>query len=113
MKKVFAAAAFVAALSMTGSGCYHNTITMGTTPEAFPTHNEQWRLYFIHGLVNINSDIHLGQTCPNGVARIETRTSFLNVLLFGLSAMVVTPKTTQVWCNTNRAEITVETDKNL
>jgi len=78
------------------SGCYHATIDTGRTPS--PTVIEQaWAPGWIYGLVPPKS-VSTAQQCPSGVAKVETKLSFLNQLVSGLTFGIFTPMHIKVTC---------------
>ncbi|WP_353268803.1 Bor family protein [Gemmatimonas sp.] len=86
MRKVTAIA--VAASALLLSGCYHAVIDTGRAPNG-TTVERAWAHGFLWGLVP-PSVTETAQKCPGGVAKVETKHSFLNglagVVTYGLYA---------------------------
>ncbi len=78
------------------AGCYHATITTGATPSSV-TIDHKWASSWIYGLVP-PATVETAQQCPAGVARVETRLSFLNQLVGLLTIGIYTPMDIRVTC---------------
>lgn len=78
------------------SGCYHAQVVTDKTPSTTVIDN-QWAMSFVFGLVP-PPVVETAQQCPNGLARVETRISFLNGLVAALSANIITPMHIRVTC---------------
>lgn len=78
------------------SGCYHATIDTGLTP-SLQTIERPWAHGFLYGLVP-PSIVETQQRCPTGVARVETRLSFLNQVANILTFRIYTPMSIKVTC---------------
>lgn len=78
------------------SGCFHAQITTGLTPAA-QTIEKPWAMSFIYGLIPPPITETAAQ-CPRGVSKVETRISFLNGLVAGLTFSLVTPMEIRVTC---------------
>ena len=89
----FAPAVVAAALL---SGCYHATIETGK-PASSTTISKPWAHGFVYGLVP-PSAVETASRCPNGVARVETRLSFLNQLASALTFGLYSPMQIDVTC---------------
>ena len=61
------------------SGCYHATIDTGL-PRGTQTIEQPWASGWVFGLVPPET-VEAASRCPNGVARVETTLSFLNLLV--------------------------------
>jgi hypothetical protein len=85
------------------AGCFHATVETGLTPGT-ETIEKPWAASFIYGLVP-PSTVNAASTCRSGVARVETKQSFLNGLVHGLTFGIFTPMTIKVTCAASRAEI--------
>jgi hypothetical protein len=86
----------VVGAALLASGCYHAQVTTGAT--AGPTViDTPWAMGFVYGLVP-PAAIDAAAACPNGVARVETRLSFLNQLVGALSAGIITPMHITITC---------------
>lgn len=78
-----------AAAALCLTGCYHAVIETGAPPSD-KTVSQPWTPSFVYGLVPppvVNS----ASQCPNGVARVETQHSFLNVLAAMVTFSLYTP----------------------
>jgi len=78
------------------AGCYHATINTGRQPSG-QTINRPWAHSFIGGLVP-PAVVETASACPNGVARVETQHSFLNMLAAFVTFSIYTPMTITVQC---------------
>ncbi len=77
-------------------GCYHATIETGLVPSEQVV-EDKWADGWVLGLVPPEA-VETASRCPNGVARIETRLSFLNQLVGGLTFGIYTPMVIKVTC---------------
>ena len=84
----------VAALVL--SGCYHATVVTDAEPSA-QTIERPWAHSFIAGLVP-PSTVETAQQCPNGVAQVETKLSFLNMVATALTFNIYSPMSITVTC---------------
>ena len=82
------------------SGCYHATIETGLAPSP-ETVEVPWAASWIIGLVPPKT-VETAQQCPNGVAVVETKQSFLNGLVGALTAGIFTPIHITVTCAAGR-----------
>ncbi|MBI4520167.1 MAG: Bor family protein [Gemmatimonadetes bacterium] len=94
MRYVGSAVTAIAVLML--SGCYHATIDTGLTP-SLQTIERPWAHGFVYGLVP-PSTVETQQRCPTGVARVETRLSFLNQVANILTFSIYTPMSIKVTC---------------
>lgn len=78
------------------SSCYHAQITTDKQPSGEVIEN-QWAHSFVYGLVP-PSEVEASSKCDNGVARVETKISFLNGLVRSLTGGLYTPMTITVTC---------------
>ena len=78
------------------TGCYHAKITTDKNPSNKTIENT-WAHGFIFGLVP-PSTVETAQQCPNGVSVVETKISFLNGLVSGITFNLYTPMTIEVTC---------------
>ena len=76
--------------------CYHATIETGLAPGP-QTIRDGFANAWIYGLVP-PSTVETMERCPNGVARIETRLSFVNQLVNFLTLGIYTPMEIVVTC---------------
>ena len=86
----------VLAAALTTGACYHATIETGLAPSGQVVENK-WAMGWVHGLVP-PSTVNTQAQCPNGVSKVETQLSFLNQLVTGLTAGIVSPMTITVQC---------------
>ena len=91
------------------SGCYHAVIDTGRAPNG-TTIQRPWAHGFIAGLVP-PSVTETAKQCPSGVAKVETKHSFLNGLVAGLTYGIYTPMTITVTCAGNAADAGIPTVK--
>jgi hypothetical protein len=87
-------AAVVAAVGT--AGCYHAVVETGRTPNGTIV-EDKWADSFLEGLVPPDA-INTAEQCPNGVAKVETRHSFTNLLVGVLTWGVYTPMHITVHC---------------
>lgn len=88
--------ATVLAFAFLLSGCYHATVVTGEQPGT-QTIEQPWATSFINGLVP-PATVDATQQCTNGVARVETRLSFLNQIVTGLTLGIYSPMSITVTC---------------
>ena len=88
------AAAVVAAFALTG--CYHAVIQTGR-PESTDVISIKWANGFIYGLVP-PPIVETASRCTNGVAKVETQHSFLNMLAQFVTFGLYTPIQIDVTC---------------
>lgn len=86
----------VALIAVTVSGCYRATVDTGLVPSG-QTVSQDWAHSFIGGLVP-PSTVETATRCPNGVARVETQLSFLNMLVGAITGGIYTPMSINVQC---------------
>ena len=85
------------------SGCYHVTVVHnkpGVTQQAAaaPTVVEKpFSHSFIYGLVP-PAELNVKDQCPNGASKVETKQSFLNGLVAGITYSLYTPVSVKVTC---------------
>jgi len=79
-------------------GCYHATVETGRAPSGQTVENA-WAHSFIGGLVP-PSTVNTASECPDGVARVRTQLSFLNMLAGALTFGIYSPMTITVDCAT-------------
>ena len=88
------AAAVVAAFALTG--CYHAVINTGR-PESTDVISIKWANGFVYGLVP-PPVTETAARCTNGVAKVETQRSFLNILAHIVTFGLYTPMQIDVTC---------------
>lgn len=77
------------------SGCYRADITTGLTPSGEVIEDE-WVLGFVGGLAMVD-DVD-ASACTNGIAKVMTRQSFLNLLVNVLTWGIVSPMEARIEC---------------
>ena len=85
-----------ALIAVMGSGCYRATIDTGLIPSG-QTIEQPWAHSFIAGLVP-PATVETASRCPNGVARVETQLSFLNMVANVVTFGLYSPMTITVRC---------------
>lgn len=88
------------------SGCYHAKISTGLEPSA-QEYDKPFASSWIFGLVPPDL-VQAQEECPNGVARVETRLSFVNMLVGNLTFGIYTPMHINVTCAAATADISSE-----
>ena len=78
------------------SGCYHAIIETGR-PQSGTMIERKWAHSYLAGLVP-PSTTETASRCPNGVAKVETHHSFLNLVAEWVTFFIYSPLTIQVWC---------------
>lgn len=95
MKQLPATAAVLGVL-LAATGCYHAVIDTGKPP-APQTVERPWAPSFVNGLVP-PPVVETAARCPNGVSRVETQLSFLNMVVDFLTLGIFTPMSIKVTC---------------
>lgn len=85
------------------TGCYHAQVTTGLEPSA-QVYEDTMAHGFLFGLIP-PSIVRAQDECSNGVARVETRISFINGLLSTITFNLYTPMHIKVTCASARADI--------
>lgn len=78
------------------AGCYHATVDTGVAPSSVVI-EKRWASGWILGLVP-PSTVETAARCPSGVARAETKLSFLNQVVSILTLSIYTPMEIRVTC---------------
>ena len=78
------------------SGCYHVTVDTGRAPSG-QVIEEKWAHSFLGGLVPPET-VETASRCPGGVARVESKLSFLNLVAGAITGGLYTPMTIEVAC---------------
>ena len=78
------------------AGCYHYTVISGA-PASAQKIELPWQKSWVFGLVPPDT-IKSQQTCPQGIAQFETKHSFLNGLVSGITYSIFTPIHPTVTC---------------
>ena len=92
-------AAALGLVLLTGA-CYHATIETGLQPNGTKI-QEKWAMSFAWGLVPPET-VETASKCPDGVARVETKLSFMNGLVNFLTGGIVSPMSIEVECGAKR-----------
>lgn len=79
------------------SGCFHASIETGAAPSAMVI-EKPWAPAFVYGLVPPPTVQTQAQCGAKGVSKVETRISFLNGLVSGLTFSLFTPMHIKVTC---------------
>ena len=95
MKKAYRLIVGVAAVFV-ATGCYHATIETGL-PAGSQMVSNNWAHGWLWGLVP-PSTVNTAKGCPNGVAKVETQHSFLNMLGSFITWSLWTPMQIDVTC---------------
>jgi len=93
------------------SGCYHAQVTTGLEPSA-QVYEETFASAWINGLVP-PSLVRAQDECSNGVARVETRLSFVNMLVGFLTFSIYTPMHIKVTCAASSSGVNQMNNTNL
>jgi len=88
--------ALLATAALLLSGCYHTNITTGK-PASDQVVEEEWASSFINGLVP-PGEISTAEECENGVAQVETKLSFLNMVVGSVTGGLYSPMHIKVTC---------------
>lgn len=86
----------LAALVFASAGCYHATIDTGLEPSD-QVLRKGFARSWIYGLVPPDI-VDTAAKCPHGVARVETRISFVNGLVGAITFNIFTPMEITVTC---------------
>jgi hypothetical protein len=86
----------LAVIAVTVAGCYNAKIETGL-PHSDQKIEDHWADSWIAGLVP-PSAVETAEKCPNGVAKVETKLSFLNQLVGVLTLGIYTPMYIEVTC---------------
>lgn len=78
------------------AGCYRVTYNNPNSQMNGQVHREKGH-FFLYGLVG-HKDIPVYAMCPQGVAQIRSKHSFVDMLLFGLTVGLYSPRTYVVRC---------------
>lgn len=90
------------------TSCYHAQITTDKQPSNNVI-EKPWAHSFVFGLVP-PSEVATASECPNGVAKVETKISFLNGLVSGITFNLYTPMHITVTCAAGSGMSAVEED---
>lgn len=93
----------LALVVLVGTACFHQVVQTGRT--AGPTViDKPWVSGWLWGLV-ANDEVDVRQSCPMGVATVETEQSFLNGLVGGLTLGIYTPQHVRITCASGSASL--------
>ncbi len=95
-RKAVARLVTAAAATVVLTGCFHYTVVSGA-PAAQTKVDIPWQKSWVAGLVPPDT-IQSRETCPQGIASFETKHSFLNGLVRGLTYSIFTPIHPTVTC---------------
>ena len=80
-------------------GCMNHTyVNPSATPEAEASYSGSYH-HIIFGLIDLSKEVNLEQVCPNGVAKIENKQSFVNGLVTCITGNIYSPTSVKVWCS--------------
>ncbi|MDX1640103.1 MAG: hypothetical protein R3220_00300 [Balneolaceae bacterium] len=94
------------ALALLMSGCYHAQVTTGLE-ESNQVYKKAWATSFIAGLIP-PATIDATEHCNNGVAKVETRHSFLNLVAQAITFSIFSPMEITVTCASASADISAD-----
>lgn len=88
----------IAAMTFALAACSTQTFNMGRTGSAMPK-TDNMQTFFVYGLGQ-NQTINAAEVCggANKVAKVESKMTFLNGLLGGLTFGIYTPRQAMVYC---------------
>jgi len=101
MRRATVALLCVSAIAL--SGCFHAVVETGRAPAGEPIVTP-WAHAFIYGLVP-PAITETAKKCPTGVAKVETKQSFLNGLVGAITWGIYTPMTISYTCAKSGAEL--------
>lgn len=87
---------FMMVMSISFISCYNASVITDKAPSSVVI-DKPWALGFVYGLIP-PATIDASQTCENGIAKVETKLSFLNQLVNGLTFGIVSPMHITVTC---------------
>ncbi|MDR8393165.1 Bor family protein [Aliifodinibius sp. S!AR15-10] len=91
------------------SGCYNAKVTTGLEPSA-KEYEQSFASSWIYGLVPPKT-VEAAEQCNNGVAMVETKLSFVNMLVGNLTLGIYTPMHITVTCATSSASKQINQSK--
>jgi hypothetical protein len=94
-------------LAAVSTGCYNATVDTGLVPSG-TTIERPWAHGFIAGLIP-PSTVETAAQCPNGIAKVETKLSLLNMFANALTFGLYSPMTIRVNCAAARVGSVNET----
>ena len=78
------------------TSCYHAKVSTGAEPSA-KVYDKSFASSWINGLVP-PPEVKAAEECSNGVAKVETRLSFVNMLVGAITLGIYTPMHIKVTC---------------
>ena len=96
------------ALAVLMSGCYHAQVTTGLEASN-EVYQQKWATSLIAGLVP-PSMVDATEHCSSGVAKVETRHSFLNMIAQAVTFSIYSPMEITVTCATGMASINTQNE---
>jgi hypothetical protein len=84
--------------------CYHQVVQTGRTPGTTVV-EKPWTATWLWGIVPA-TPIDVTQNCPGGIATVETKMTFMNGLVSGLTLGIYTPRDVKVTCASGTARRT-------
>ena len=94
-------ASLAVTLGLVLSGCFHQVVQTGRTPGTTVV-KKPWTATWLWGIVPA-TPIDVTRDCPAGVATVETKQTFLNGLVSGLTIGIFTPRDVTVTCASGTA----------
>jgi len=79
------------------TGCYASKVT-GTAEPSNRVVEKKWATGVINGLAMPGGNVNVSDECPNGIAVVETKVSFLNLLANGITFGLYSPMSIEVTC---------------
>ncbi|PSQ68915.1 MAG: hypothetical protein BRD26_07330 [Bacteroidetes bacterium QH_1_64_81] len=95
--KRFVSLLLIPVFALALSGCFHAEVTTDKQPSG-QTIEKPWATGFLFGLAMPGAKIDAAQQCSNGVAKVETKQSFLNGLAAGFTFNLYTPMSVTITC---------------
>jgi len=86
----------LAPLALLGSACFHQSVSSGLDPSSTVV-DHQFVATWLWGIVPA-PPIDVRQTCPTGVAKVETEQSFVNGLVGVVTLGIYSPQHLRVTC---------------
>lgn len=93
------------------SGCYHAQITTELEPSN-QTIEKSFASSWIYGLIP-PSTVRAQEECRSGVAKVETKLSFVNNLVGMITFGIYTPMNIKVTCAASRASLDLNRDNTI
>jgi hypothetical protein len=93
----------LALVLLLGTACFHQVVQTGRA--AGPTVvDKPWVPGWLWGLV-ANDEVDVRQSCPMGVAMVETEQSFMNGLVSAITIGIFTPQHVRITCASSSASL--------